>query len=737
MLTIRNRKTIPDQKGFKERYERALANQQMARNIGSFQRGWRPGRDRSLEQIEFDRLRTQLNATKKHVIADLDLFLDQFEAMATRVGITVHRAATADDAVAIIQQICESHGATQIAKSKSMVTEEIDLNHRLADVGIDVLETDAGEWIVQQMHERPSHIVGPALHLGRKEVGTLLNTLRDEPVSLEDIPEQVRAIRDAVRPAFFSAGVGMTGANALIAESGTVMIVTNEGNGRLSGSIPPVQVVVAGIEKLLPTFDDAMTQVRLLARSATGQRMTVYTTFMTGPTPGHEMHIVLVDNGRRAMRSMPEFSEALYCIRCGACSNACPPYGEVSGHVFGHIYSGAIGLVVSGFHHGLDSIAKPQSLCLSCNACEVVCPVGIPLPRQILDVRKMVVDEYGLPPVKQAVLDVYSRPKAFDLATRFGAIMDRPLAKDGFIRGTNVPKVEDLASWRSLPAPASPPLRDLVPTGSFLERYEPVVPNGAVGKTVALFPGCMTDRLFPEQGQAIAETLRHLGVRVAFPAGLNCCGLPAFNMGDDTASKRMARQTIEALEASLARIPADYIVSGSASCVATLAQDYEHLFRDEPTWLERSRQLGAKVMDFTSFLDQVARLENGSLAGGTVQTITYHDSCQGMNALGLRAEPRRLLVDVLGCELREMTDVPMCCGFGGSFSFDYPEISRRLMDRKLDNAEQTGARTIVTDNQGCIMHLRGGCDAEGRPLEIVHIAELLSQRLQQMSTTLV
>ena len=332
---------------------------------------------------------------------DLDRFLDQFESMAQRVGITVHRAATADDAVAIVQQICEKHGATQIAKSKSMVTEEIDLNHRLAEVGIDVLETDAGEWIVQQMHERPSHIVGPALHLGRKEVGTLLNTLSDEPVSLEDIPEQVRAIRDAVRPAFFSAGVGMTGANALIAESGTVMIVTNEGNGRLSGSIPPVHVVVAGIEKLLPTFDDAMTQVRLLARSATGQRMTVYTTFMTGPTPGHEMHIVLVDNGRRTIRSMPEFSEALYCIRCGACSNACPPYGEVSGHVFGHIYSGAIGLVVSGFHHGLDSIAKPQSLCLSCNACEVVCPVGIPLPRQILDVRKMVVDEYGLPPVKQ------------------------------------------------------------------------------------------------------------------------------------------------------------------------------------------------------------------------------------------------------------------------------------------------------------------------------------------------
>ena len=150
----------------------------------------------------------------------------------------------------------------------------------------------------------------------------------------------------------------MTGANALIAESGTVMIVTNEGNGRLSGSIPPVHIVLAGIEKLVPTYDDAMTQLRLLSRSATGQRLTVYSTFMTGPTEGHEMHIILVDNGRRMMRSMPEFVDALHCIRCGACSNVCPPYGEVSGHVFGYIYSGAIGLVVSGFHHGLESIAK-------------------------------------------------------------------------------------------------------------------------------------------------------------------------------------------------------------------------------------------------------------------------------------------------------------------------------------------------------------------------------------------
>ncbi len=721
---------------FAVRYQQAIANPRLRKNIGGFQVGWRGNRDRSVSEIEFDRLRTEFKSTKTHVVNNLDRFVELFESMANRAGVNVHHAATAQDAIDLVRQICERHGATQIAKSKSMVSEEIELNHALADHGIEVVETDAGEWIVQQAHERPSHIVGPALHMGRQEVGALLNRVGDRKVSLEDIPEQVRAIRDAVRPVFFTAGVGMNGANALIAETGTVMIVTNEGNGRLSGSMPPVHIVLAGIEKLVPTFDDAMTQLKILGRSSTGQRLTVNTTFMTGPTPGHEMHIILVDNGRRMMRSMPEFAEALHCIRCGACSNVCPPYAEVSGHVFGHIYSGAIGLVVSGFHHGLESIAKPQSLCLSCNACEMVCPVEIPLPRQILDVRKMVVETYGLSPIKRMILAIYSRPDAVDVTTNLGRYLDRPLARNRMIRTRKLPKVGRQTSWRSLPALAYEPLRNLTPQGSFEEAKQPVVANGAAGKTVALFPGCMTDRLYPEQGQAIARTLRTFGVRVVYPQGLNCCGLPASNMGDDDAAKRMARQTIDTLEATLARFPADYIVSGSASCVAMLSQDYQHLFRNEPSWLLRSKQLAAKVMDFTSFLENVAKLDSGSLASGASVAVTYHDSCQGMNALVLKKEPRRLLADVMGCELRELDDIPMCCGFGGSFSFDFPEIAERLMNRKLDAAEQTGAPVLVTDNQGCIMHLRGGCDQAGRPLQVRHIAELIAERLDDISASI-
>jgi Fe-S oxidoreductase len=193
----------------------------------------------------------------------------------------------------------------------------------------------------------------------------------------------------------------------------------------------------------------------------------------------------------------------------------------------------------------------------------------------------------------------------------------------------------------------------------------------------------------------------------------------------------MAKQTIAALE----RVHADRIVSGSASCVATLAQDYLHLFRDDPAWLSRAERLAAKVMDFTSFMERVAALPGGSLAAAESLVVTYHDSCQGSNALGLREEPRRLLQETLGCELRELEETTLCCGFGGAFSFDYPEVASRLMNRKLDNAAATGAGIVVTDNQGCIMHLRGGADASGRPIEIKHIAELIADRIEERERT--
>jgi iron-sulfur cluster protein len=715
---------------FQTHLRHGLENPRLGNNLTAFQQGWRTARDRATDEVDFPALRAKLKAAKSAITANLDGYLEEFRSAATRAGAVVHFAFDADEANRIILELARQRGVATIAKSKSMVSEETGLNHVAEAEGLHVVETDLGEWIVQLRHERPSHMVMPAVHLSRQEIGADMTTALAKDVSQKDIGEQVRAARDEIRDAFFAAGMGITGANALIAEAGTVMMVTNEGNGRLCASVPPVHVVLAGIEKLIPTFEDAVTQMRLLARSGTAQRITSYTTFITGPTPGHEMHIILVDNGRRTMASLPEFEEALHCIRCAACANVCPPYREVGGHAFGYIYTGAIGLVVTGFHHGLAAAAGPQSLCLSCNACETVCPVGIPLPRQILDVRGMVVEQFGLKEPKRTILALYARPRTTDLGLKIARRLQKPLMRDRrLLRLRNAPILRKQTRWRSLPLLANRPLRSRLPVGRVLPAASPVVPNGAAGARVALFPGCMTDNLYPEQGEAIVRTLRALGARLAFPERLHCCGLPALNSGDVRHGKWMARQTIRALE----QCDADYIVSGSASCVATLAQDYLHLFRDEPAWQARAAAIAGKVLDFTSFLDRVAQLPAGSLASGERRTIAYHDSCQGLNALGLREAPRRILRDVLGHDVRDLAEAQFCCGFGGSFSFDYPAISARLMDRKLDDAEATGAREIVTDNQGCIMQLRGGADAEGRPLIVRHLAELVAEGIAATS----
>ncbi|MDP8923307.1 MAG: lactate utilization protein, partial [Chloroflexota bacterium] len=427
---------------FRERYRTALASAQLRQNLLKFQRFYaanravafgrfaREGPAVGVAEPTFGAQRHRLASAKRDALGDRRQYLAHFIANAEAAGATVYVATTAEDAVRYVLDLCRRRGATLFAKGKSMLSEEIFLNHALEGAGIRAVETDLGEWVIQLAHETPSHMVVPAIHKNRREISRIIEAEVGRPVSREEIPEMTRAARDALRTIFATADVGMTGANALIAETGTVMLVTNEGNGRLVTSLPPVHVVLAGWEKLVPTFEDAAAQVRLLARCGTTQDITVYTTFITGPDrPDREQHIVIVDNGRSAMADDPRFADALRCIRCAACADVCPPYQVVGGNVFGYVYSGAIGLVNTPFHHGIDAGAGPQSLCVSCNACATACPVEIPLPRQILDVRRMVVEQNGLPLPKRLVLGVWARPRLFNILMRLGSVLQAPLVR--------------------------------------------------------------------------------------------------------------------------------------------------------------------------------------------------------------------------------------------------------------------------------------------------------------------
>lgn len=741
---------------FEQRLACSLANDQMHDALERFAPSWRASRQEVFAYEEttygpaysFTEMRKRLRSAKDEVIARQPEFLAQFRAAAEAAGAIIYEARTAEDANAYIYNLCQSKGIDLVVKSKTMVSEETELNPYLEARGVRAVETDLGEWVAQLDHERPSHMVMPIIHKTRQQVGTILTEATGRPISPENVAEQVGVIRQEHRQAFLSAGMGISGANALIAESGTVMMLTNEGNGRLVTSLPPVHVVMAGIEKLLPTFADAINQLRLLARSATAQHITSYTTFLTGPaTPGKEMHIILLDNGRGAMRADPRFKDALRCIRCAACANVCPPYQQVGGHVFGHIYSGAIGLVVTPFHHGLEAGAGPQSLCVSCNACETVCPVEIPLPSLILDVRQHVAETKGLPPVKKAIFGVLARPKLFGLLARLVSIGQFPITRGktyintrslglfGHLPGLR--GIARLARWRSLPAFAPRPLRDQVkaltataPSATSLAQA------GAPPIAVCYFAGCLTDRLYPEMGQAVIKVLQAFGVRVTYPQQQNCCGLPALNSGDRYNGAKMARQTVVMLEKALRSSQADYILSASTSCIATILQDYLRLFEDlnQQGWLQRARTLSEKIVDFTSFMDAVL-LPRTSMPlaratdHGSKPVVTYHDSCQSCNALGLHAQARHVIQNFLGLELREMPQSEVCCGFGGSVSLEHGELAARLLKNKLNNAESTGATIIVADNPGCLMHLRGGVDAQGKPIRVLHLAQLIAEYL--------
>ncbi len=756
---------------FAQRYREALGNERMRVGLLKFQRNWRNGRDTSFAEYAdsegagetygegpapvrtvegtaadtqaagaemersghtFEELRDRLVAVKDAVIADTPGYFAAFKEMAERNGATVYESASAEDANRYIAELCARKGVTRLTKSKSMVTEEIGLGPYLEARGVSIVETDLGEWLVQLAEDRPSHIIAPAIHMDRYDTARLLSAATGEALEPDDIAGQVAAARRTLREDFIVARLGISGANALVAETGAMMLVTNEGNAELVTSVPDVHVVVVGYEKLLPTMADAMLQLRLLARSATGQAISVYSTFVTGPDrPGKEMHYVFVDNGRSAMRADSIFDDALRCIRCGACADVCPPYQVVGGHAFGYIYSGAIGLVNTGFHNGWENAAGPQSLCVSCNACATVCPVDIPLPQQILEVRHRTVEQFGLPWYKRSVLELWSNPALFDRAARLAARLARPLAEpDGaFVR--DLPGAERYQSWRSLPVPAKEPARDRLFGGQTAGVADaptlvpPLLETGATGARVAYFIQCFTDRLFPEMAESTVRVLQACGARVVVPISQHCCGLPAFDSGDWGRARTMAKATIEGLEAT----DADWVVTAGASCAVAITHDYAHLFADEPAWQARAAALAKRTLDLTSFLTTVACLPDGALATPGGEAVTYHNFCQSHNVLGLKQEPRDLIERVMGLELVELPEAAVCCGFGGSVSVDYPEVSEQILARKLDNVDQTGVRTLVTDNPGCIMHLRGGMDASGRTVRVLHLAELLDERL--------
>jgi L-lactate dehydrogenase complex protein LldF len=380
----------PTALSFKDNARAALADAQLQRALGGLQGGLVAQRAAARARLpEFELLRDVGRDIRDHALAHLDLYLEEYERRATAAGAHVHFAATASEARDIILDICRSAAARVVTKGKSMVSEEIALNDHLEAAGLEVVETDLGEYLVQIRGEVPSHIIAPAIHLTQDQVEADFrrrHTHLPKDRVLAEPSQLVGEARAVLREKFLAAEVGITGANFLVAETGSSIIVTNEGNGDLTQSLAKVHVVISSIDRVIPTLEDVSSILRLLARSATGQEFSTYTTLSTGPRrPGdpdgpEAYHVVLLDNGRSELLGT-ELREVLRCIRCGACMNHCPVYSAIGGHAYGWVYPGPIGAVLTPSLIGVGQAGHLPNASTFCGRCEEVCPMKIPLPR--------------------------------------------------------------------------------------------------------------------------------------------------------------------------------------------------------------------------------------------------------------------------------------------------------------------------------------------------------------------
>jgi L-lactate dehydrogenase complex protein LldF len=450
---------------FKQRSATALLDPELRRAMGKAKGGFQQKRRNAVDALpEFEALRQVAREIKEHTLHNLDFYLERYERAVQSAGGQVHWASTTQEAREIILEICRHAGAKRVTKGKSMVGEEMGINEALEQSGFEAVETDLGEYIIQLAKEPPSHIIAPAVHKTKDQITDLFHAhhqkygLRDR---VTEVPAIVNEARTVLRDKFLTAEVGITGANFLIAETGSSIIVTNEGNGDLTNTLPRVHIVTAGIEKVIPTLEDLSTILRLLARSATGQEMSVYTTLSTGPKrkedldgPG-EYHVVLLDNGRSQMLGN-EFHEMLRCIRCGACMNHCPVYQSVGGHAYGWVYPGPMGSVLTPLMVGLNKSFDLPNACTLNGRCKEVCPMGIPLPDMLRKLRQRGHEQRLTPPRARAALGVWAyfakRPKLYRLATRFGIAVLGSLGKRRG-RFRRLPFAGGWTDARDLPAP--------------------------------------------------------------------------------------------------------------------------------------------------------------------------------------------------------------------------------------------------------------------------------------------
>ena len=708
----------------KREIQEALKNTTLSRTLGTFCATYPAKREKSYAGVDFESTRDSIKEVKTYAAEHVDEMIEEFTKNCTARGGNVFHAHSTEEAMEYIRNLVKEKGVKTIVKSKSMASEELHMNHVLGDDGVLVQETDLGEFIIALEGNTPVHMVMPALHLNKEQVAeyfTEYTKVKNEPI----IAEEVKTARRVMRDKFTHAEMGVSGANVAVAETGTVFTMTNEGNGRMVGTLPNIHLYVFGIEKFVKSLSDARYIFKALPRNGTGQRITSYICMYTGATEvttdkeadtkeKKEFYAVILDDpGRRAILADPDFREVYNCIRCGACLDVCPAFALLGGHVYGSkVYTGGIGTILTHFLVSEERADEIQNICLQCGRCKEVCGGGLHIPEMIMKLRERSY-EANPNPVYKFALDAVSDRKLFHSMLRIASVAQEPFTKGtNFIR--HLPMfLSGMTEGRSLMSIAPVPFRDIFPT------IQQKVDNPK-GK-IAMFTGCMLDFAYVDIAKAVIADLNSIGYVVDMPMGQSCCGAPATYMGDRENAKKTAELNVEAMHAE----DYDYVVSACPTCTHQL-REYRTFFEEGSDMYKKAAELGDKTFDFCKLFYDLGGLEESGDASPI--TITYHDSCHLRRELGVWKEQRELLTKTNGITLVEMVDSDVCCGFGGTYSIKLPEVATPILANKLAHIKDTGASLVAVDCPGCLMQIRGGMDANDIPIEVKHTAVILAEK---------
>lgn len=666
-------------------------------------------------------LKPQVRQIKQEGIVQLEQLLPQAIAKMEENGFKVHLASDNQEAAEYIAALV---GERIVVKSKSNTGKEIDLTNRLQRQGAEVYETDLGDRLAQlEGKGKSAHTLAPAAHLTKEDCAALLSA--DIGQSLEaDAKVLVAAARKRLRNVFLQAEVGISGANAIAAENGSIFLTENEGNIRCVTSIPKLHIVVAGIEKIVPKITDGLTVVKGASTYGCGQDIGTYVSIIAGVgTLGpEEVHVVLLEQGRQEAIDQG-YEEVLYCLNCGGCLNTCPVYRAI-GDQFGYKYLGGRGAVFTAFHSLETDKAEEAglSLCIGCGRCLESCPVEMETPQMVLRLRQQEVAEHGLGLGKRSAFQLLaSNPLApLTRAGRHlqGLALQRQENNGAVLRlGLDGLGVPGMPKSRLFPQLAEHSLAELLQRRSPLAR-----PKGRV----ALFAGCLANYVDPQLGLDVFDVLMANGIELVMHGEESCCGLPALMSGDKVEAAKLAKHNIRLF----ARDEVEYILFVCPSCATTVKEKWAELVADCPD--EQLRQqyqaIQAKVMDINAYLFHILQIKPPALPEQL--KVTYHDPCHLVRGLHICREPRELLRQ-LGTELVEMQEADSCCGFGGSFSLFHYNVSRKINDEKIDDILATGADTVVTSCPGCMMHIRDGLYQGKHPQQVVHSISLIAQAYRQ------